>query len=163
MLDFYLSKKTRFIDGRTGKLLDCQTRNIVTSTYIHGSCDVPCSLWVLSLTYSLTLTLTSTRTNRKKKLLHVVKSLAGKILDMHDFQILQQRLNNNNNNNNRSVCHARSPGLRTDGTISSLLVILLERRLHGSTSRIVTKGLCSAFLATLSKCFYFCRYICTFH
>lgn len=112
--------------------------------------------------YSLTLSLTShINTNRKKKLLHVVKSLAGKILDMHDYpdptttfkQQQQQQIS----------LHARSPGLRTDGTISSLLVILLERSLHGSTSRIVTKRLCSAFLATLSKCFYFCRYICTFH
>lgn len=114
-----------------------------------------------SLTHSHISHLTHINTNRKKKLLHVVKSLAGKILDMHDYpdptttfkQQQQQQIS----------LHARSPGLRTDGTISSLLVILLERRFHGSTSRIVTKGLCSAFLATLPKCFYFCRYICTFH
>lgn len=79
--------------------LTVRQETLFTSTYTHGSSDVPCSLRVLSLTHSLT---SHINTKRKKKLLHVVKSLAGKILDMHDFQILQQRLNNNNNNN-RSV------------------------------------------------------------
>lgn len=45
--------------------------------------------------------LTHINTNRKKKLLHVVKSLAGKILDMHDYP--DPTTTFNNNNNNRSV------------------------------------------------------------
>lgn len=161
MLVFYLSKKTGFIDGRTGKLLKLSDRNV---DCIHNTAVLmyPArSGFSHSLTLSLSLTHAHINTNKQKKLLHVVKSLAGKILDMHDYP--DPTTTFNNNNNNRSVCHARSAGLRTDGTISSLLVILLERRLHGSTSRIITKGLRSAFLATLPKCFYFCRYICTFH
>lgn len=54
--------------------------------------------------YSLTHShLTShINTNRKKKLLHVVKSLAGKILDMHDYPDPTTTFNNSN----------RSKGLR---------------------------------------------------
>lgn len=158
MLVFYLSKKTQVHRWKDRKAsYNCQTEMLFTSTYTAVLMYPARSGFSHSLTHSLT---SHINTNRKKKLLHVVKSLAGKILDMHDYPDPTTTFNNNNN---RSVCHARSPGLRTDGTISSLLVILLERRLHGSTSRIVTKRLRSAFLATLPKCFYFRRYICTFH
>lgn len=148
------------MEGPESFLTVRQKHCYLTSTYTAVLMYPVRSGFSHSLTHSLSLT-SHINTNRKKKLLHVVKSLAGKILDMHDYpdptttfkQQQQQQIS----------LHARSPGLRTDGTISSLLVILLERRLHRSTSRIVTKRLRSAFLATLSKCLYFCRYICTFH
>lgn len=97
MLDFYLSKKTRFIDGRTGKLLNCQTEHLVYFYINTAVLMYPARSGFLSLTHSLTLYLTShINTNRKKKLLHVVKSLAGKILDMHDYPDPTTTFNNNN-------------------------------------------------------------------
>lgn len=85
VLVFYLSKKTGFIDGRAGKLLDCQTEMLLPYFYINTAVLMDPARSGFSHSLTLSLTHTHINTNRKKKLLHVVKSLAGKILDMHDY------------------------------------------------------------------------------